>query len=86
MYEWSGTTYRKVGREDTDKAFFRSLRREVIINGNCGNLAIVNRTVAGPGTLLSTPYSMDPGEKILAAGLDIMAARPHWSAAHVERI
>jgi hypothetical protein len=70
MYEWSGKTYRELGSEEMDKRFFSTFKAGSNHQWNFWELANVNRTVVGPGTLLSTPYSMDPGEKILAAGLE----------------
>lgn len=70
MYEWSGTTFIRRGREDIDKGFFLAFKAGSYHKWNFWDIADISRKVAGPGTLLSTPYSMDPEAKILAAGLE----------------
>lgn len=70
IYEWSDKAYRELPSQKMDKAFFLTFKAGSYHEWNFWELANVDRTVAGPGTLLSTPYSTDPVGKILAAGLE----------------
>jgi hypothetical protein len=70
IYEWSGTVTRELGREDVDQLFFSRFKTGSSHQSNLWEFTNIDRTIAGPGTLLSTPYSMDSEGKILAAGLE----------------
>jgi hypothetical protein len=71
LFEWSGTAVRKVTTEPLSKDFFKRFKDGSIDQPPYWRLSDknINRGSAGENLILSTPYSMSPDEKTLAAGI-----------------
>jgi hypothetical protein len=71
LYEWSGRTYRMVGTAPLDKVFFDGFEASSTYKWNYwgADAPSINRSAAGSGSTLSSPYSVSKDGKWLAAGL-----------------
>lgn len=68
-YEWSGTSYRKVGSEAIGKEIVGQFADGSIYKWNYWGEDVrkISRDAAGPGTILSAPYAMSRDRSLLAA-------------------
>ena len=71
LYQWAGTEFRRVGTVPRDETFDQQFPEGSLYQWNRwgANAPGVSRSAAGPGTILTTPYSVSANGRWLAAGL-----------------
>jgi len=75
LYEWTGPEFRHVGTVPRDQTFDQQFPEGSIYHWDRwgANAPGISRSAAGPGTILTTPYSVSANGRWLAAG---------WQALH----